>query len=607
MILDEFVTALPDGGKIRPSKTFGRKWVGRCPACSSKSPHLAVWEGRDGWIKLKCAAGHNEDEILLACGRTQQDRLASPREKLGAKRPERVHVYTNADGLPRFQKCIRPREGGGKMAFVQSFTEKGLVNGKESLNGEGKLLYRLGDVLMAQKTGATVYVNEGEDACDIMAGHGLIATCQPDGAGSGKWLPEHSSLLKGLDVVIVADRDEVGEDYAREVAGALKGIAKSVRVVQSKTTNPKDDAYDHFVAGGTVEDFVPRPDLKGPKPLSLTRFDPKEEIDVEVEFLWEPYLPRGRCILLDADGGTGKTTFAVVIAACLTQGIVPYTTERQKPMKGLYIHKGEDSSEEIAWVFRRNGGDLSRFVLLDDPGFDFSPRNLQSLEATIEAEEIDLVIVDALLYFVRGVIEDEYRTTSVMVVMEALNAIARRTRAAFWNIRHTKKGRVGVEASNLGIGSVQFRNSHRGQIVMRWHPEKRGVVVLTDEKGSLLVPKGEPLAFRRTYDAQVELIHLDEGDPFAADGGDGEERAANAKDWLQAILSQGDLSREDVMKRGRSAGLSEKSIKRAATSLGITDRGSRQSVWTLRTRGVTPQGQYELTGGQGGDPFEVPG
>lgn len=142
---------------------------------------------------------------------------------------------------------------------------------------------------------------------------------------------------------------------------------------------------------------------------------------------------------------------------------------------------------------------------------------------------------------------------------------------------------------------------------MRWHPEKRGVVVLTDEKGSLLVPKGEPLAFRRTYDAQVELIHLDEGDPFAADGGDGEERAANAKDWLQAILSQGDLSREDVMKRGRSAGLSEKSIKRAATSLGITDRGSRQSVWTLRTRGVTPQGQYELTGGQGGDPFEVPG
>ena len=41
----------------------------------------------------------------------------------------------------------------------------------------------------------------------------------------------------------------------------------------------------------------------------------------EVQWLWRPYLPRGKITIVQGDPGEGKTTFVLALAALLTRGL----------------------------------------------------------------------------------------------------------------------------------------------------------------------------------------------------------------------------------------------------------------------------------------------
>lgn len=117
-------------------------------------------------------------------------------------------------------------------------------------------LYRLPAVAEAIAAGAPVYVAEGEKDAEALAAAGVCGTCNPGGAGPGKWRPEHTAALAGAEVVLIADRDEVGYRHAATVAAELEGVAASVRVVQAAEGK---DAADHLVAGHTLAQLAPVP------------------------------------------------------------------------------------------------------------------------------------------------------------------------------------------------------------------------------------------------------------------------------------------------------------------------------------------------------------
>jgi hypothetical protein len=164
--------------------------------------------------------------------------------------------------------------------------------------------------------------------------------------------------------------------------------------------------------------------------------------------------------------------------------------------------------------------------------------------------------------------ENTYNALPAMAVMEKLNGIAERTRCVFWNIRHTKKGSPDTKASDLGMGSVQFRNSHRGQLMLRFHPDEPGVIVCTDEKGSLLVRKGKPFCYRRE---DLEIMYLpDMGNPFAAKKVD--TKVSECKKWLWETLGYGAHLRKAIIERGAEFGFSQSLIYEAAKELDISKR-----------------------------------
>ena len=176
-----------------------------------------------------------------ACGATHGDAPIQIGEAKGA-RVVAEYEYTDENGRVLFIVVRKEPK-----AFIQRRQDG------QWGRGDARLVpYRLPELIAAVAAADRVWICEGEKDVEAMRAAGVVATCNAGGAG--KWLPEFSRFLEGADVTIVEDKDEPGRDHARKVFASLRGIARSVSVVQAATGK---DAADHLAAGKTIREFVP--------------------------------------------------------------------------------------------------------------------------------------------------------------------------------------------------------------------------------------------------------------------------------------------------------------------------------------------------------------
>jgi len=229
-----------------------------------------------------------------------------------------VYPYYDESGRLLFEVCrLAPKR------FLQR-----RPSGEWGIRGVRRVLYRLPELIAAPKH-ALVYIPEGEKDCDRLAQWGLVATCNPMGAG--KWRSEYAAFLRGRHCVVIADNDEAGHPHAVEVATSLAPVAASVRILYLQNLPEKGDISDWIAAGGSqsdletlVEDTAPfgtRPPVDDD-----TEIDGVELINgatvtpIPIPWTWDGYLARGKLHLVAGAKGAGKTTIAVSLAATYTNG-----------------------------------------------------------------------------------------------------------------------------------------------------------------------------------------------------------------------------------------------------------------------------------------------
>lgn len=120
-----------------------------------------------------------------------------------------------------------------------------------SVKGTRIVPYRLPE--LQASNGSTVYVVEGEKDVDRLSSSGLVATCNPGGAG--KWPDDFASYLTGRDVVILPDNDTAGKEHGQQVATNLVPKAKRVRMLELPGLPPKGDVSDWLAAGGSRDEL----------------------------------------------------------------------------------------------------------------------------------------------------------------------------------------------------------------------------------------------------------------------------------------------------------------------------------------------------------------
>jgi putative DNA primase/helicase len=176
---------------VRPSGPS--RWTARCPAHDDRKPSLTVEQAEDRAL-VKCHAGDGcpVEEIVAAAGLPGGVSALFDGYPLDGQRGlgEIVATYPYVD------------EHEELLFEAVRFTPKGFRQRRP--DGDGgwtwkldqtrRVLYRLPRVLEAVKRGEDVMVVEGERDVHELERLGVVATCNPGGAG--KWRDEFTETLR---------------------------------------------------------------------------------------------------------------------------------------------------------------------------------------------------------------------------------------------------------------------------------------------------------------------------------------------------------------------------------------------------------------------------
>ncbi|MET9583629.1 toprim domain-containing protein [Streptomyces sp. NPDC006539] len=230
---------------------------------------VAIKRGNNGNVVVWCHKCQGNADFLAAIGWTEADCYDEPLpadERRYPRPADDTWIPCQDRGHKRVAQYLYRDENGALVHGVTRCDHKDFAQWRPddttrsgrrwSLNDkQGNRLvrlvpYRLPELLKAKEADRVIWIAEGEKDVHTLVDHGLAATC--NAAGSGKWTTEHAQFLEGADVTIVADRDDKGRQHAEQVVATLRGLARSVYVVQARTGK---DATDHFEAGHKDSDF----------------------------------------------------------------------------------------------------------------------------------------------------------------------------------------------------------------------------------------------------------------------------------------------------------------------------------------------------------------
>lgn len=242
-------------GEIEKQRPSTNGWVtGRCPFHEDNRSSFAFNTNNGGWCcHASCGKGSVFDFIPKMQGVEFKEARAYLAELSGVDRPSPIGrtpgILATYDYLDEKDDLLFQvvRKKGKKFLQRRPDGSGGWV---WNLKGVRRVLYHLPDLAKANSD-QQVFLVEGEKDADRLRSLGLLATCNPGGAGS--WDTEYSEALRGRNCVILPDNDAPGRDHARKVEQSLGGGAASVKIVELPGLPEKGDVSDWLDAGGTKE------------------------------------------------------------------------------------------------------------------------------------------------------------------------------------------------------------------------------------------------------------------------------------------------------------------------------------------------------------------
>jgi hypothetical protein len=479
------------------------------------------------------------------------------------------------------------------------------------------------ETLEGLEPGSLVVMCCGEEDALSMRQAGYTALSQP---GAALLEPVYAHELAGYEVAVFYDAGEE-QEARKDALKLLEGGAESVRVIEwpPDAENGADingrlvenpDGFEEWAAeriaaarpvateapaaGTFVMDRAGEPDRygdvgtrNGKVPDVVGRLL-SEVAPEQVGWLWPGRVPYGKITILDGDPGTGKSALTMDLAARISAGR-PLPDGIPCEPGGVVLLNAEDGlADTIRPRLEAAGADLDRVLALatvpDGPSLESErllslPEDLGVLRRGIERVKARLVVVDPLMAFVSGSI-NSYKDQDVRRALAPLAMLAEETGAAVVVVRHLNQT-TGQNALYRGGGSIAIIGQARSALLMAKDPEDEARRVLAPLKSNLSKPEPS-LAFVLTEAANgaVRVEYKGEthhrADALLATPTDPEERSAldEAMEFLRDELGSGPVWNERVRKEARKAKISEATLRRAKTTLGVRSVKEADGSWS---------------------------
>lgn len=224
----------------------------------------------------------------------------------------------------------------------------------------------------------------------------------------------------------------------------------------------------------------------------------------DARWLWYPYLPRGKIVLLTAKPGTGKTFLSLYLCSVLSNGgpfLDEPVTKRRIP-EGVVYQTAEDGvgdtlKKRLEMI--KPSPIFENIYNVDESQHSLSLAEPEEIECILKAIRPAMMVFDPLQAYL-GKDVDMHRANQVRPVLARIGALAEQYDCTMLFIMHTSKMQQG-NAMYGALGSVDIPAVARSMLLLDSNPQNENELLLAHIKSSLSKP------------GQSILYHLDDGNP----------------------------------------------------------------------------------------------
>lgn len=346
-----------------------------------------------------------------------------------------------------------------------------------------------------------------------------------------------------------------------------------------------DKAAGRHVGGSSKKKSIMDKDEEDPTKspyFSMVTMDKVEEEDLD--WLVPQMIARGQTTIFEGDPGVGKSYFLMWLAVHFCDGKrLPWQDKHDpvEPLRVVYFDTENAMGAVTKGRLQDNGlKNGANYLQLQEI---FSLDNEEAFNAlekeVVQGFKPDIVIVDPINPYLGGA--DSYNAKDVQQALQNLRALAEEYNFALILVRHLNKSK-NVKALYAGGGSIGFAGLARVVATVGWHPEEPNVRVVACTKNNLSVPFGSlgysiesiPDTLKRknrselVYEGRVDYT----SDDIIATTNIKEDNSVDiASDLIRERMKidGAEINYHSLLKQADTRSISEKSLKRAATELGL--------------------------------------
>lgn len=180
-----------------------------------------------------------------------------------------------------------------------------------------------------------------------------------------------------------------------------------------------------------------------------------------LEWLWEEWLLGNKLTLFAGDGGAGKTSILLNLAATITSGGLFPDGSKCEAGKVLIYSTEDDYADTIKPRLIANGADVSKVYFLEGVngrGFDMDQGDLDYVADELRTGDYRLFMIDPIVSLVGG---DMNKANTVRQYLEPLIEVAAAHNCAIVAVTHLTKGSKGSGLVDRILGSGAFTQAAR--------------------------------------------------------------------------------------------------------------------------------------------------
>lgn len=317
----------------------------------------------------------------------------------------------------------------------------------------------------------------------------------------------------------------------------------------------------------------------------------------DVTFLWRPYLPIGKLVIMEGNPGEGKTFAALAMASSITRG-TPFIEsaeiwEMREPANVLYLSAEDGAADTIRPRLDRLSADVSKVYVVtgtqqgtDSQGV-FTFEDLPLLEDTMQQIRPKLVVVDPIQAYL-GASVDMHRANEVRPILAKLAVLAERYECVMLCIRHLSKGNAS-KALFRGMGSIDFSAAARSVLLVGADSQDESRKAMVHLKSSLAAA-GNPVGYELSGDGftWTGVSSVTALDILGQESNEEKGALDDATEWLEEYLSDGPKMKALIDKEAERKQIKQRTLRRAKEKLKIRafrPEGGKNPPWSWELPG----------------------